>query len=48
VEGEKQKINFYVHHDVRFEFFKAVKIKVEVFWVMMPSSVVVGYQHSSC
>jgi hypothetical protein len=30
--------------DVKFEVFKAVKIQVEVFWVMTPSSDVVGYQ----
>jgi hypothetical protein len=30
--------------DLRFEIFTAVKIQVEVFWVVMPCSVVVGYQ----
>jgi hypothetical protein len=29
---------------VRFEVFTAVKIQVEVFWVMKPFSVVVAYQ----
>jgi hypothetical protein len=28
----------------RFEVFRAVKIQVKVFWVVMPGSVVVGYQ----
>jgi hypothetical protein len=31
--------------DVRFEVFMAVKIQVEVFWVVMSCGVVVGYQH---
>jgi len=29
---------------VIFEIFTAVKIQVEFFWVIMPCSVVVGYQ----
>jgi hypothetical protein len=29
----------------KFEVFTAVKIHVEVFWVVTPCSVVVGYQH---
>jgi len=28
----------------RFKVFTEVKIQVEVFWVVMPYSVVVGYQ----
>jgi hypothetical protein len=28
----------------RFEVFKAVKIKVKVFWVVTPCNVVTGYQ----
>jgi hypothetical protein len=31
-------------NDARFEVFMAVKIQVEVFWVVAPCSVVVGYQ----
>jgi hypothetical protein len=31
---------------MRYEFLTAVKIQVEVFWVVTPSSVVVGYQRS--
>jgi hypothetical protein len=31
--------------DERFEVFTVVKIQVEVFWVVMPRSVAVGYQH---
>jgi hypothetical protein len=30
---------------MRFEVFMAVKIQVEVFWIVMPCSVVKGYQH---
>jgi hypothetical protein len=30
---------------VRLEVFMAVKIQTEIFWVVMPCSVVVGYQH---
>jgi len=30
---------------VRFEVFMAVKIQIEVFWVVMPCSVVLGYKH---
>jgi len=29
-----------------FEVFTAVRVQVEVFWVVTPSSVVVGYQRS--
>jgi hypothetical protein len=29
----------------RFEVFTALKIQVEVIWVVMPFSVVVGHQH---
>jgi len=29
----------------RFEVFIAVKIQVEVFWVVTPCGIVVGYQH---
>jgi hypothetical protein len=31
---------------VRFEVLMAVKIQVEVFWVVMPCNAVIGYQHS--
>jgi hypothetical protein len=30
--------------DVRFEVFMAVKMQVEVFWVVMPCSYAAGYQ----
>jgi hypothetical protein len=33
-----------VSPDASFEAFTAVMFQVEVFWVMMPCSVVVGYQ----
>jgi hypothetical protein len=29
----------------RFEVFTAAKIQVEVFWIVMPCRVAVGYQH---
>jgi len=29
----------------RFGVFMAVKMQVEVFWVVMPFSVVIGYHH---
>jgi hypothetical protein len=31
-------------HILRFKAFTAVKMQVEVFWVVMPCSDVVGYQ----
>jgi hypothetical protein len=31
--------------NTRFEVLVAMKIQVEFFWVLMPSSVAVGYQH---
>jgi hypothetical protein len=38
-------INFCVCCQVeKFEIFTAVKIQVKVFWVVMPCSIVVGYQ----
>jgi len=33
----------YLHNYARFEVFMAVKIQVEVLWVVTPCSVVVGY-----
>jgi hypothetical protein len=33
--------------DARFEISTAVRIQVEVFWVVMPCGVVRGYQRSS-
>jgi hypothetical protein len=32
-------------HDARLEVFMAVKIQVQVIWVVTPHSFVVGYQH---
>jgi len=29
-----------------WDVFKAAKIQAHIFWVVMPCSVVVGYQHS--
>jgi hypothetical protein len=29
----------------RLEVFRAVKIQVEVFWVVTPCSAIIGYQH---
>jgi hypothetical protein len=34
-----------LHLNGGFEIFTALKIQVEVFWVVMPYSVVVGHQH---
>jgi hypothetical protein len=39
--GESKTIN---GNYARFEVFTAIKIEVMVFWVLMPCSVVVGYQ----
>jgi hypothetical protein len=30
--------------DWRFEFIKAVQIQVDIFWILTPFSVAVGYQ----
>jgi hypothetical protein len=44
---KSQKLCFYkknyLSRGSRFEVFMVVKIQVEVFWVVMPCSVVVGY-----
>jgi len=34
------------HHDASLVAFAAVIFQVEVFWLVTPCSVVVGYQHS--
>jgi hypothetical protein len=34
-----------IWHDVRFEVSMTMKIQIEVFWVVMPCSVVVGYKY---
>jgi hypothetical protein len=38
------KVQKHNSFNTRFEVFRAVKIQVEVFWAVMPCSVVVGYQ----
>jgi len=38
--GVQAKDNNFTY--VRFEAFTAIKIQVEVFWVVMPCSIVVG------
>jgi hypothetical protein len=40
-DTERSKAIFF---GVRFEVFVAVKIKFVVFWVVMPCSMIVGYQ----
>jgi len=33
-----------MHHDARFEAFTAVMFQIEVFWIQIPCSFVVGYE----
>jgi len=40
-------MSYMVPRHMRSEASTAVKIQVEVFWVVMPYSIVVGYQHRS-
>jgi hypothetical protein len=37
----------FAEHIVRFEVITAVKIPVEVFWLVMSCNIVVGYQYHS-